>query len=711
MKQILLNSGSIVVDQVPDPPSAKNKILVKVQYSCISAGTELAGIDSSGASLIKRALAQPEKIFKVYDMVHSNGLFATRDAIKRQSSTSFPMGYSAAGTVIDVGANVKGFKAGDHVACAGVGFASHAEIISVPEKLTVLFPPNVTSKEASTVTLGAIALQGVRRANPTIGETFVVFGLGILGQITAQLLKANGCRVIGIDLLENRLKLASDLGMHFGINAQIKDKINDVKRIHGSQGVDGVIITASSATDQIISDSFQMCRKKGRVVLVGDVGLRLKRGDFYKNEIDFLISTSYGPGRYDNSYELDANDYPLGYVRWTENRNMQAYIGLISNKNIQITPLISNIFPLHEAAQAFASFRDSNSNAIINLLEYDKTDTYSPKFKTEYYASKSSKNKVGISIIGAGGFACSVHLPNILHLSKDYELQGVMTSKGHNATNVAKQFKAKYATTDYSSILEDPETDSVIIATRHDIHEKITIDALKAGKHVLVEKPLSINQEQLNTIIAFNEQNQENLPIIMTGFNRRFSPLIQKVKSILSKKSNPMIINYRMNAGYIPLDHWVHSEQGGGRNIGEASHIYDLFTYLTDSKVVKVDAQPTSTGKLYFNPTDNFVATLTFEDGSVASLTYTAFGAKDYPKEKMEIFCDGMVISLNDYKKLEIVGAKKYRSESRRAQKGHREELVAFVSAIKHGGTWPILFWQQQQATEISFLVNQMLTK
>jgi len=709
VKQILLNSGSLVVEQVPDPQPARNKILIQVQYSCISAGTELAGIDSSGTSLLKRALAQPEKIFKVYDMAKSNGLLATRDAIKRQSSTSYPMGYSAAGSVIDVGANVKGFKVGDQVACAGAGFASHAEIINVPEKLSVLIPPDVVLKEASTVTLGAIALQGVRRANPTIGETFVVFGLGILGQIAAQLLRANGCKVIGIDLLGDRLKLALDLGMLSGVDPQSKDKINEVKRIHGLHGVDGVIITASSSTDQIISDSFQMCRKKGRVVLVGDVGLKLNRGDFYKNEIDFLISTSYGPGRYDDSYELEGNDYPLGYVRWTENRNMGAYLELIRNKNIQITPLISNIFPLQEAAQAFASFRDSNSNAIINLLEYDTTDTYSPKFKTEYFVSKSSNSKVGISIIGAGGFASSMHLPNILHLSKDYELKGVMTSKGHNATNVAKQFNAKFATTDYSSILEDPETDAVIIATRHDIHEKITIEALKAGKHVLVEKPLSINQKQLNTIVEFIEQNQVNSPILMTGFNRRFSPLVQKIKSMIVKRSHPIIINYRMNAGYIPLDHWVHSEQGGGRNVGEACHIYDLFTFLTDAKVTKIEAQAVAPGNSYYSPYDNFTSILKFEDGSIASLTYSAMGAKEYPKEKMEIFCDGMVMSLNDYKELKIVGSEKYHSGSKRIQKGHREELAALASAIKSGGAWPIPFWQQRQATEISFRIEKIL--
>jgi predicted dehydrogenase/threonine dehydrogenase-like Zn-dependent dehydrogenase len=710
MKQVLLSSGKIAIEEVPDPQEVENKVLVKVEFSCISAGTELAGITSSGKSLLKRAIAQPEKVKKVIDLALDKGISNTKDFIARQNSNSFTMGYSAAGTVIGVGKGIKKLKVGDRIACAGLGYASHAELVTVPENLAVIVPPEVEMSHASTVTLGAIALQGIRRAKPTIGETFVVIGLGILGQYTTQLLKANGCHVIGLDLESKRIELALSLGMEKGVYSSGSEAIQEIFELTGRVGVDGVIITASSASDEIISNAFQMCRKKGRVVLVGDVGLNLSRGDFYKKEIDFLISTSYGPGRYDNDYEERGNDYPIGYVRWTENRNMGEFLRLIANNSIKVDPLISKIYELVDAPTAYKSFHVEGENPVIVLLKYAVNVVSTPTVKIEYpLHSGNSANKVNLAVIGAGGFATSMHLPNIKSLSNLYNLHAVMTTHGHSATNVAKQFGAKYATTDYHSILKDPDIHAVIICTRHNLHERLVVEALEAGKHVLVEKPLAVSPGQLDSIISFIQKADNPSPILLTGFNRRFSPHIVKLKKHLANRRNPMIINYRMNAGYIPLDHWVHSPEGGGRNIGEACHIYDLFTHFTEAKIVSITANCIIPSNDYYSSADNFLTTLTFEDGSIATLTYTAMGSKGFPKEQMEIFCDGNVLTLNDYREISISGSNQKVKKSKRIEKGHYEELSEFAKTIKNGGAWPIPLWQQYQATKISLSVEEIL--
>jgi predicted dehydrogenase/threonine dehydrogenase-like Zn-dependent dehydrogenase len=710
MKQVLLTNGKIGIEEVPNPIEINHKILVQVEFSCISAGTELAGITSSGKSLLKRAISQPEKVKKVIELVQEKGVSNTKDFIARQNSTSFTMGYSTAGKVIGVGKGIKKLKVGDRVACAGLGHASHAELITVPENLAVIVPPEVEMSHASTVTLGAIALQGVRRAKPTLGETFVVIGLGILGQYTAQLLKANGCHVIGLDIERKRIELALSLGMEKGVYSSGSPAIQTILEITGMVGADGVIITASSASDEIISNAFQMCRRKGRVVLVGDVGLNLKRGDFYKKEIDFLISTSYGPGRYDNDYEEKGNDYPIGYVRWTENRNMNEFLRLIASNSVKVEPLISKIYELEDATAAYKSFHADGGNPVIVLLKYAINQAIMPDVRIEYpLSSGSGADKVNIAIIGAGGFATSTHLPNIKSQSKSFRLQAIMTTHGHSASNVAKQFGAKYATTDYNSILTDPDTHAVLICTRHNLHEKLVVDALKAGKHVLVEKPLAVNRNQLDSVISQTQKVTGSFPLLLTGFNRRFSPHIMRLKQHLTNRRNPMIINYRMNAGYIPLDHWVHSAEGGGRNIGEACHIYDLFTHFTEAKVATINANNIIPSNDYYSSADNFLTTLTFKDGSVANLTYTSMGSKNFPKEQMEIFCDGDVLTLNDYQESSISGIKSWRKRGRRTEKGHYEELQLFANTIKNGGEWPIPLWQQIQATEISFQVEEIL--
>lgn len=709
MKQVLLNRGAAVVEEVPVPQVEFGSVLVRVDHSCISIGTELSGLKMSGAPLWKRALKQPENVAKVLKMISTSGLSKTHSLVRGQLEAGNATGYSAAGIIVEVGEGVSHLKPGDRVACAGAQCAHHAEYICVPSNLTVLLPEALDFPSASTITLGAIALQGVRRAAPTLGECFVVIGLGILGQITVQLLKANGCRVIGIDLDPKRIELAQSLGMDAGLLPEHGDAIEHAIRLTNGIGADGVIITAASPSNEVISTAFNVCRKKGRAVLVGDVGLDLKRSDFYQKEIDFFISSSYGPGRYDRRYEEEGLDYPVAYVRWTENRNMEEYLRLLAEKRVNVASLIGAIFPVMEASAAYQQLKESTDKPLMVLLHYphDKNKIIVRKI-TNPLAKSSNSKQIRIAVVGAGGFAKGMHLPNLAKCSDHYYIQAIVSRTGHNAIATAKQFAANYASTNYQDILDDSNVDVVLLATRHHLHTSMTLQALRAGKHVLVEKPLALTKEELEQIILFYEENIASPPLLLTGFNRRFSPIMQKIKQIVDHRSNPMILNYRMNAGYIPLDHWVHGTEGGGRNRGEACHIYDLFTFLTNSKVLSVATQTITPSTNYYSASDNFITTLSFADGSIATLTYTSLGSKDYPKEQLEIFMDGKVLTMNDYKSFNVTGAKVKSMQHTLAEKGQMEELIAFSGGIR-SGVWPIPFWQQIQATQISLQVEEQL--
>lgn len=710
MKQVLIKQGQIIVEEVPAPKVKPGTLLVQVINSCISSGTEISNIKVTEMPLWKKALKQPENVKKAFKMAANQGLSLTQNFIKGKVSVEQPTGYSAAGVVIEIGEGVNDIRPGDRVACAGAQYAHHSEIICVPRNLVVPVPDNLDFPSASTVTLGSIALQGVRRLNPTLGETFVVIGLGILGQIAVQILKASGCRVIGLDLDKERISLAKGLGLDTGIHPEGGNNIEQVIRLTDGNGADGVIITASTPSDEVVSSAFQMCRKKGRVVLVGDVGLNLKRRDFYAKELDFFISTSYGPGRYDPNYEETGLDYPIAYVRWTENRNMREYLQLLVEKKIKIRPLIAATYSLSEAAIAYESLKHGTDKSPIILLSYSKSleDELVRKIVNPSITAKGNE-KIRIGIIGAGNFAKFMHLPNLKKLSNLYHLEAIMSQRGYDAVTTSKQFGAEYSTTDYRQILNDSNVDAVIITTRHNLHTSLALEALKSGKHVLVEKPLCLTKNELQKIEDFYSSNQLKKPILLTGFNRRFSQFARRIHEITEKRNNPMIINYRMNAGYIPLDNWVHTEEGGGRNIGEACHIYDLFTYLTESEVIKVEVQAIKPCTGYYSYRDNFVTTMTFKDGSLATLTYTALGATNYSKEQMTVFVDGKVLALDDYKKLTIFGARLKGIKSRIINKGHKEELENFAQVIQKGGNWPIPLWQQVQTMDIAFKIEDYL--
>ena len=710
MKQVLIKKGIAIAEKVPAPQVNKDTVLVEVKYSCISIGTEMSGVRASATPLWKRALKEPENVKKVFSMITEKGLMKTASQVKSRLDSGSPVGYSASGIVIAVGENVRDIKIGDRVACAGAQCAHHAEIINVPRNLLVKVPDSVDLKGACTVTLGSIAMQGVRRAQTTLGECFVVIGLGVIGQITVQLLKASGCKVIVSDLDRNRISLAMKHGADMSIHPDDGVDIQRVNQLTGGIGADGVIITAASKSSAIVSAAFNMCRRKGRVVLVGDVGLDIKRGDLYSKELDFLISTSYGPGRYDAQYEEKGLEYPVAYVRWTENRNLQEILSLIENKKLNIADLVSNVYTIDNATAAYEELKNASEKPLMVLLQYPANEEKTANFIQINTATCNSKNDcINVAVIGAGGFAKGMHLPNLEKLKNKYQIYAIMSRTAHNADAVAKLYNAAYSTTSYEKILSDENVDMVLITTRHNLHAQMVLQALKAGKHVLVEKPLAINEDELSQIESFYKENTD-APLLLTGFNRRHSQYLQEINKHTSKRINPMIINYRMNAGYIPLDCWVHTEEGAGRNIGEACHIYDLFNYLTGARAVSVSAHSINPSNSYASSKDNFVATISYEDGSVANLIYTSLGSKDVPKEQMDIYFDNKIISLTDYQKLTGHGVKINTIETKISEKGQLEEIKAFADAIKSGlAESPIPLWQQLQAMEIAFAVEKQI--
>lgn len=706
MKQALVKDGTVIVQEVPAPRAGKKNVLVRVHHSCVSVGTETASVQNSGLPLYRRALKQPEHVKKVLELMRDQGIKRTLDRVLGKLSAGLPIGYSAAGQVIALGDEVTGFREGDFVACAGGGLANHAEFIDVPINLVTRVPAGLATDVASTVTLGAISLQGVRRANPTLGESIAVVGLGILGQLTAQLLRTNGCRVIGVDVEPKRIQIARDNGMDFGIDASAEDQVERIHRLTDGFGADAVIVTAAATNNSVMSKAMRACRKKGRVVLVGDVGLDLKRSDFYSKELDFLISCSYGPGRYDAIYEEGGQDYPFPYVRWTENRNMEAYLSLLAEGRISIAKLGIQEFSIDEATEAYESLK-SDDRPLAVILEYPNRET-SPAHTLQLRTAPKSDGCVSVAIVGAGNFAAGTHLPNIRKLRDHFRLQCVMSRTGSNARAIADQFGASYATTDFDQVLADPTVNLVLLATRHNLHGQMALAALRAGKHTFVEKPLTLDPAHLDELRRLYESDVSR-PVLMTGYNRRFSPAMKRIREELKDRASPLLVNYRMNAGYIPLDHWVHSPEGGGRNIGEACHIYDLFNFLTGSTVAKVRADCVrGVGKQYAK-NDNFVATITYDDGSVCTLTYTALGNRSHPKETMEIFCDGKVISMQDYKSLSMVGGKAPSWRSASQQKGQLEELQALANCLLNGSEWPIPLEDQLAAARVAFEVEDQL--
>jgi len=704
MKQVLIKKGKAIVDEIPAPTVSPGNILVKVAYSCISAGTEMAGIKSSGQTIIQRALRQPQNIKKGLNMIKQKGILKTKNVLKSTFESGAPTGYSASGIVVEVGGQIKDIKIGDRVACAGAGYANHAEYIEVPRNLLVKLPKDLGFKEASTVALGSIAMQGFRRAEVKLGENIAIIGMGILGQLASQMGTAAGARVIAIDLDDRRLVISQTNGAKYFLNPVKENIVDETIKITEGYGADSVIITAATSSNEPLVQAFQMCRKKGRVILVGVVGMEINREDMYKKELDFYISTSYGPGRYDSNYEEKGIDYPYHYVRWTENRNMQEYLKMLSEGKIKLNNIIEKVYKIEEATKAYQEFEKEENKPLIVLLKYKQDVENKINRRIEINSQfKLKTDKIKVALIGAGGFAKGMQLPNLEKLNNLYDIYAIMSRTGSNATSIARQYKAKYATTNYQEILNDPNVDMVIICTRHNLHAQYSIEAMKKGKAVFVEKPMALNKKEMEEV--FRTIQKTGVPYLV-GFNRRFSKYAVEIKKHIQKSINPMIVNYQMNAGYIPLDHWVHTEEGGGRIIGEACHIFDLFNYFVDSEIDSISVNSINPKTKSISSRDNVVVTLKYKEGSICTLTYTALGDKSYPKESLEIYFDSKIITMNDYRNLKGYGIKMANINSKLSDKGHYEELIAFSQAIKDGTKYPIPLWQIEQATKISFAVE-----
>lgn len=710
MIQAIVRKGKVTGEAVPAPAVSEGSLLIKVVNSCISAGTEISGVAASSKSLIKRSLEQPENVRKALNMMRSDGIIKTIETVLTRIDNGAPTGYSISGVVIGVGEGVTRFNIGDDVAAAGAGIANHAEYVDVPENLVMKIPSGMSFIEASTVTVGGIALQGIRRADLRLGEYGVVFGCGLLGLLTIQMLKISGTRVAAIDLNGKRLQIAKDLGSEIIINPSCDDPVKAVENWSGGFGADAVIFTANTSDSEALSQSFRMCRRKGRVILVGVAGMKIKREDMYQKELDFLISTSCGPGRYDNKYEEKGVDYPYAYVRWTENRNMEEYLRLVNNKSISLERLINEVFHFEDISKAFDALQKEDEKPIMVILDYGKPEKnkyieYLNHKRTIVIDSESiKKNIINIALIGAGSFATATHLPNIKTLKDKYNLYAVLDKNGLIAKTIAEQNNAKISTTDYNAILSDDNIDIVMICTRHDSHAELTLRALEAGKHVFVEKPLATNKDDLDKIIAFYNSDVLIKPVLLVGFNRRFSKYAREIKKHVDKRINPLFIHYRMNAGYIPLDNWVH--QNGGRIVGEACHIIDLMTYLTGSNIKCVSADSLCPINNYLSQSDNKSIILKYADGSLCTIEYFAVGSKDFSKEYMEVHFDGKSIVLDDYKVLKGYGVKVKQYNSKRSEKGHLEELVILHERmVADNKVLPIDLHEIIQTTYYSLLI------
>jgi predicted dehydrogenase/threonine dehydrogenase-like Zn-dependent dehydrogenase len=597
------------------------------------------------------------------------------------------VGYSAAGEVIAIGDGVSDIQPGDFVACAGAGFANHADYVCVPRNLTCKIPKGCSTTAAATTTVGTIALQGVRRAETQLGETICVIGLGLIGQITVQLLKASGCCVIGADLNGSRVERAIENGMDAG-NADVEQLKQLVRDATGGYGVDRTIITAATKSDAVINLAMEVTRSKGRVVIVGDIGLNVQRSHFYRKEIDLVMSTSYGPGRYDRGYEIDGNDYPLSYVRWTLNRNMGAYLDLIASGKVDADGLIDKTIPVINAPQAYDELANNPDDSPLGVLIHypdDGTDLPEPPDGTRIRIRghrKAQQGPIRYALVGAGAFGTCMLYPQMGRVKNGFQIEAVVSKDTTRGGNFARANRIATLTTDLQDVLDDPQIELVVIATRHYEHADQVVRCLESGKHVFVEKPLALTWEELDRIVAVYEKLTPK-PLLMVGFNRRYSPAISALKKAISNRRSPLVINYRLNGGYIPLDHWVQDKQGGGRNLGEACHMYDVFRSLSGATVSSITARAIDPGALPYTKNDNFCASITYDDGSLAHLTYTAMGPKEgMAKERIEVFCDNDAYVIEDFKELYHCSGKAVVWQNSEPDKGHFEEMRQLGEAI-----------------------------
>ncbi|GAB4500357.1 MAG: bi-domain-containing oxidoreductase [Anaerolineales bacterium] len=700
MKQLLQNikTGKTTIEDVPLPAPREGQALVKISTSLVSAGTERMVVEFAEKSYLGKARSRPDLVKQTLDKAKREGVMPTLQAVFNRLDQPMALGYSTAGTIVALGKNMQGFKVGQRVACAGGGYATHAEYNVVPRNLLTPLPKNVDFESAAFTTLGAIALHGFRLAEPQLGENIAVIGLGLLGLLTIQLAAAAGCNVLGIDIDPKRVKLASSLGIQAVSRAQAEAT---AVAFTANRGFDSIIICADTSSNDPIELAGVIARDRAKVVATGAVGLNFPRKVYYEKEISFINSRSYGPGRYDSNYEENGQDYPIGYVRWTEGRNFQAVVDLLSSGKLKVESLISHRFDIEDGVKAYEVITGKKKEPFLGvLLKYsnEKQET-SKRVEFPLVARSSSLGSVKLGVLGAGLFANSTLLP-VLKNNKDFELIGIASSGGLHAQHSGKKFGFQYAASSEDEVINDPKVNTVAILTRHDTHADLVVKALKAGKNVFVEKPLAINSSQLSVISKQLKANTQSL--ITVGFNRRFAPLIQNLKSSIVNRNEPLHAHYRVNAGFIPANHWTQDEAiGGGRIIGEACHFIDLITYLVGALPVRVSAHALPNNGKYKE--DNVSMTFTFADGSIGVVDYLANGDKSMPKERLEVFCGGMVAVLDDYVSLTTVKDGKRKEEKIAQDKGWRAEMAAFADSVKSGKEPPIPYEQIIAVTKSTF--------
>jgi predicted dehydrogenase len=713
MKQILQNLGNGIttLEDVPAPAVRSGQLLIRTAASLVSAGTERMLVDFGRANLLDKARQQPDKVRMVLEKIRTDGLVATVKTVQAKLDQPIPLGYSSAGVVIAVGAGVENFRVGDRVASNG----NHAEIVCVPANLCARIPDGVDDETASFTVVGAIALQGVRLVMPTLGETMVVIGLGLIGLVTVQILRANGCRVLGIDLDPQRAALARELGAATCVPSAGEEPLAVAQRETEGRGVDAVIITASTSSDEPMHQAAQMCRQRGRIVLVGVTGLNLSRADFFAKELSFQVSCSYGPGRYDPAYEQDGQDYPLGFVRWTEQRNFEAVLGLMSAGSLRVQPLISHRFAIADAVSAYDLLANQNPLGVVLRYPAPAPGEAEPAARQVTLTGGSgtavSSATPGISVIGAGNYAAQVLLPALK--ATPAVLRVLVSAGGVSGVHAGKKHGFASTATEAARALEDPQTSAVVIATRHDSHAQYVVRAIEQRKHVFVEKPLAINREQLATIMtAWQAARQGGFePIVMTGFNRRFAPHVLRMKSLLAGRSEPKSLVMTVNAGAIPPEHWTQDAAvGGGRIIGEACHFIDLMRFLTGSPIVRTTAHMLGRAPGLTIREDKATLVIEFADGSLGTLHYLANGHRSLAKERLEVFCGGAVLALDNFRVLNGYGWPGFKTMKLwRQDKGNAAGMTAFVAALTSGGPSPIPLEEAAEVTLASFAAVEAL--
>ncbi len=677
MKQILQNlkDGSTEIAEIPVPQVSRGGLLIRTSRTLVSAGTERMLVDFGKGNLLQKARQQPDKVKQVLEKIKTDGLMATVNTVLNKLDTPLPLGYCNVGRTVEVGSSVTGFSVGDRVLSNG----KHAEFVAVPQNLCAKIPDSVDDESAAFTVIGAIALQGIRLVQPTLGETVVVTGLGLIGLVAVQLLRAHGCRVIGLDFDASKLSLAREFGAETVNLAAGEDPIAAAQIYARGRGVDAVLITASTKSNEPIHQAAAMCRKRGRIVLVGVVGMEMSRADFYEKELSFQVSCSYGPGRYDPEYEERGHDYPVGFVRWTEQRNFEAILDMLSDGRLDFKPLISHRFPIDAADQAYQLISEGNPLGV--LLEYAGSESM-PLQRNVAISSPTSaamSGSPGIGFIGAGNYASAVLIPAFARTNA--RLVAVASASGVSSVHVAKKFNIASATTDSNALLNDASINAVVITTRHDSHADWVCQALQAGKHVFVEKPLALTRTQLEQVAATRANHPQ--PLLMVGFNRRYAPHVLAAKRALQAKPGPKSLIMTVNAGAIPREHWTQNMQiGGGRIIGEGCHFVDLLRFLVAAPIVSTHA----IGMGSAAPHDTVLITLQFADGSIGTVNYFANGSKSFPKERLEIFAQGSILQLDNFRSLRSFnwpGVSNQRGW--RQDKGQQQCSKEFVDAISSG--------------------------